>query len=100
MNIEGMDCGELSVSLDYEYGIVNRSGLHCAPLAHQTIGTFESGTCRFSPGFFTTEADIDTVIRAVHELASGSDHGSIIKTRMHTHFLFESLYNKLFFIFM
>jgi cysteine desulfurase family protein len=70
MNIEGMDCGELSVSLDYEYGIVNRSGLHCAPLAHQTIGTFESGTCRFSPGFFTTEADIDTVIRAVHELAS------------------------------
>ncbi len=69
MNIEGVDCGELSVSLDYEYGIVIRSGLHCAPLAHQTIGTFESGACRFSPGFFTSEEDIDAVIRAVHDLA-------------------------------
>lgn len=69
MNLEGMDCGELSVSLDYEYGIITRAGLHCAPLAHQTIGTFESGSCRLSPGFFTTEEDIDIVIRAVHQLA-------------------------------
>lgn len=70
MNIEDIDCGELSVALDYEYGIITRSGLHCAPLAHQTIGTFESGSCRFSPGFFTTEDDIDTVIKAVHRLAA------------------------------
>jgi selenocysteine lyase/cysteine desulfurase len=70
MNIEGIDCGELSVALDYEYGIITRSGLHCAPLAHQTIGTFESGSCRFSPGFFTTEDDIDAVIKAVHSLAT------------------------------
>ena len=38
-NIKGMDCGELSMGLDHYYGIVSRSGLHCAPLAHQTIGS-------------------------------------------------------------
>lgn len=69
MNVEGMDCGELSVSLDYEYGIITRAGLHCAPLAHQTIGTYESGSCRLSPGFFTTEEDIDKVVRSVYQLA-------------------------------
>ncbi|HOB12339.1 MAG TPA: aminotransferase class V-fold PLP-dependent enzyme [Syntrophomonadaceae bacterium] len=69
MNVEGMDCGELSLNLDYEFGIITRAGLHCAPLAHQTIGTFESGSCRLSPGFFTTAEDIDKVIKSVYQLA-------------------------------
>ncbi|MDD3269416.1 MAG: aminotransferase class V-fold PLP-dependent enzyme [Syntrophomonadaceae bacterium] len=68
-NIKGMDCGDLSLMLDCEFGIANRSGLHCAPLAHETIGTLESGTCRLSPGYFNTEQDIVEVIRAVHEIA-------------------------------
>lgn len=69
-NIDEVDCGELSMQLDYQYGIVTRSGLHCAPLAHQVIGTLESGACRLSPGYFTTEAEVETVIRAIHSLAT------------------------------
>jgi len=67
-NIDDMDCGELSMQLDYRYGIVTRSGLHCAPLAHKVIGTLESGACRLSPGYFTTGAEVETVIRAIHDL--------------------------------
>ncbi len=68
-NINDMDCGELSTQLDYKYGVVTRSGLHCAPLAHKTIGTFESGSCRLSPGYFSSIEDVETVIRAVHKIA-------------------------------
>ncbi len=67
-NINDMDCGEVSTQLDYKYGVVTRSGLHCAPLAHRTIGTFESGSCRLSPGYFSSTEDIETVIRAVYEI--------------------------------
>jgi cysteine desulfurase family protein len=70
-NIKGMDCGDLSMRLDYEYGITTRSGLHCAPIAHQTLGTLEMGACRLSPGFFNTEADIKRVLEAVYKIASG-----------------------------
>ncbi|MEN6350265.1 MAG: aminotransferase class V-fold PLP-dependent enzyme [Syntrophomonas sp.] len=69
-NIDGMDCGDLSMSLDYDFGIITRSGLHCAPLAHSTIGTMESGACRLSPGFFTSHEDIEKVIKAVYNIAS------------------------------
>ncbi len=69
-NIKGMDCGEVSTWLEYYHGIISRSGLHCAPLAHQTIGTYETGACRLSPGYFNRAEEIDCVIRAVAELAS------------------------------
>lgn len=68
-NLAGMDCGELSSSLDYEYGIITRSGLHCAPLAHHTIGTLQSGSCRLSPGCFTSQEDITYVLQAIDQLA-------------------------------
>ena len=68
-NVEGMDCGEVSFALDQE-GIVARSGLHCAPLAHRTIGTGRRGACRFSPGFFNTPGEIEQAIRAVHSIAA------------------------------
>jgi len=71
-NIEGMDCGEVSLRLEYEYGIVTRSGLHCTPLAHQTVGTLRQGACRLSPGYFSTEADINHVLQAVFRLAHQS----------------------------
>lgn len=71
-NITGMDCGEVSLLLDQKYGIVTRSGLHCAPMAHQTVGTLKKGTCRLSPGFFNTREDIDAVIQAVYELAKNN----------------------------
>lgn len=69
INIQDMDCGELSSRLDYEYGIITRSGLHCSPLAHRTLGTFQLGACRFSPGYFTTAEEIDQVIKAIYDLS-------------------------------
>ena len=70
-NVEGLDCGEVSFALDQD-GIIARSGLHCAPLAHRTIGTSGQGACRFSPGFFNTAEEIERVIRAVHAIAAGT----------------------------
>ncbi|HBQ87050.1 MAG TPA: cysteine desulfurase [Syntrophomonas sp.] len=69
LNIEDKDCGEVCSQLDYEYDIITRSGLHCAPLAHRTLGTFELGSCRLSPGYFTTPEEIDQVIRAVYAIS-------------------------------
>jgi cysteine desulfurase family protein len=56
--------------LDQAYGIAVRAGLHCAPGAHQALGTFPEGTVRISPGYFTTEADIDTCLEALKEAAN------------------------------
>ena len=52
------DLGEMSYKLDEKYGIMTRSGLHCAPLAHKTINSFPEGTLRFSIGYFNTEEEI------------------------------------------
>jgi selenocysteine lyase/cysteine desulfurase len=68
-NIEDRDCGDVSLNLDHRFGIVCRAGLHCAPLAHNCIGTFESGACRLSPGYFNNEQDIENTIKAIHTLA-------------------------------
>lgn len=68
-NIKDKDCGEVCSQLDYEYDIITRSGLHCAPLAHRTLGTFELGSCRLSPGYFTTPEEIDQVIRAIYAIS-------------------------------
>jgi selenocysteine lyase/cysteine desulfurase len=59
LTVEGYDLGDLGFKLAEEYGIMVRSGLHCAPLAHKTIGTFPEGTLRFSMGWHTTEEDIE-----------------------------------------
>lgn len=68
-NIVDRDCGDVSMHLDLRFGIIARSGLHCAPLAHQTIGSFESGSCRLSPGYFNTMADIELAIKAINQLS-------------------------------
>ncbi len=63
-----IDCAELAFMLDADYGIMTRVGLHCAPAAHKSIGTFPTGTIRFSFGNFNTEEEIDTAIRALNEI--------------------------------
>lgn len=68
VNIEGIDPGVLSQILDQKYGIMTRPGLHCAPLAHKTIGSFPTGTCRFSIGAFNTEEDIRYAVIALKEI--------------------------------
>jgi len=69
LNMEGLDNGTLSLILEQAYGIMTRSGLHCAPLAHKTIGTFPEGTLRFSFGLTNTEEDIDAILAALQEVA-------------------------------
>ncbi len=60
-----MDCFSLSDKLFKNHGICVRAGLHCAPLAHKTLGTFDTGTVRFSPGIYTTPRDIKKTVSAV-----------------------------------
>ena len=54
-----LDISELSFILDSDFNISNRSGLHCAPLAHKTLGTYPNGTVRLSLGYFNTLEEID-----------------------------------------
>jgi len=65
LNIGDLDSSEVSYILDQAFNIAVRSGLHCAPLAHKTLGTFEQGTVRFSIGYFNTKKDIDDAISAI-----------------------------------
>lgn len=61
VTVKGFDPVFLAEELNHE-GICVRAGLHCAPLAHRTLGTIANGTVRFSPGFFTTKDNIDTAL--------------------------------------
>ena len=63
-----MDPAELAFLLDEHYGIATRVGLHCAPAAHRTLGTWPEGTVRFSFGAFNTEKETEEAIRAVAAL--------------------------------
>lgn len=63
------DNAEAAYALETEYGILTRCGLHCAPAAHRTLGTFPQGTVRFSLGFASTEADVDAALHAIRALA-------------------------------
>ena len=67
-NLEGKSPSEVSHLLDEKYKILSRPGLHCAPSAHKSIGTFPFGTVRFSVGYFNTEEEIEYAIRAVRDL--------------------------------
>lgn len=70
--VNGIDSSLIAAELDHGYDIAVRSGLHCAPRAHQTLGTFPQGTVRVSPGWFTTREDIaffaDAVIQCINKL--------------------------------
>lgn len=68
-NIEGRDPADVGFILDQQKMIAVRVGLHCAPDAHRTIGTYPTGTVRVSPGCFTSNDDIDYFLRAVSEIA-------------------------------
>ncbi|MGD0274532.1 MAG: aminotransferase class V-fold PLP-dependent enzyme [Syntrophales bacterium] len=60
---------EAAFELDERFGIFCRPGLHCAPSAHRTIGTFPEGTIRFSFGYFNMEDEIDTALKSLRSLA-------------------------------
>lgn len=64
----GQSVADLAHALDERFHIMCRPGLHCAPRAHQTLGTFPDGTVRFAPGLFTTATEIDRAIAAVRQV--------------------------------
>lgn len=70
-NIEGYSPSEVGYYLDDKFDIMCRVGLHCAPCAHKTIGTFPEGTVRLSLGLLTTEDDINKAIDAINIIARG-----------------------------
>lgn len=69
LNIKDADSSEVSYILDEEYDIAVRPGLHCAPLAHKTIGTFEQGVVRFSFGYENTYEEVEFAIKALKDIA-------------------------------
>jgi cysteine desulfurase/selenocysteine lyase len=68
-NVGGMLPSEVGLRLDEEHGILCRVGLHCAPGAHRTMGTFPSGAVRFGLGAFNTAEEIDLALNVVHQMA-------------------------------
>ncbi len=68
-NVKGMDPSDVGAILDGDFGIAVRTGLHCAPLVHETIGTFPLGAVRFSVGPFNTASEIDRAIEAMTAIA-------------------------------
>ncbi len=68
-NIEGYEPGEVGAILDQAFDIKVRIGLHCAPAAHKTLGTYPLGTIRLSPGYFNTVEEIDVTLQALDRIA-------------------------------
>lgn len=69
---DGIDPAALAYRLESEYNIWTRVGLHCAPMAHKTIGTFPTGTVRFSFGYFNTIEEAEYGAQAVRSICERS----------------------------
>jgi cysteine desulfurase family protein len=69
--VAGRQVSEIGLRLDDDYGVLARVGLHCAPAAHRTIGTYPGGTVRLSPGPETTPEDIAATLQAIEEISGG-----------------------------
>jgi len=68
INSSDINNAELGYILDSEYGIMTRTGLHCAPLTHKTIGTFPLGTLRFSFGPFNDIKDVNYALSSLNKI--------------------------------
>ena len=70
LDFAGQDNAVVGDCLEQTFGILTRCGLHCAPNAHKTLGTFPQGTVRFSFGWATTPEDVDAALQAISCIAS------------------------------
>ncbi|MBV1757488.1 MAG: aminotransferase class V-fold PLP-dependent enzyme [Dethiosulfatibacter sp.] len=68
LDFVNQDNGLISYELDKEYGIMTRCGMHCAPSAHQTLGTFPRGTVRFGFSHFNTFDEIDYTVNSIKKI--------------------------------
>ncbi|MCX6832578.1 MAG: aminotransferase class V-fold PLP-dependent enzyme [candidate division Zixibacteria bacterium] len=76
-NVDDLEAGDTGTMLDVDYSIASRTGLHCAPLVHEQIGTDKiHGSVRFGIGPFNTKDDIDTAVNAVQEIAMSRKQSS------------------------
>ncbi|PNU19903.1 cysteine desulfurase [Geothermobacter hydrogeniphilus] len=71
-NLAGMDPAEVGYRLEQQFGICVRVGLHCAPDAHRSLGSFPGGTVRVSPGIFTSPEQVEKLLTAVALLSDPS----------------------------
>ncbi|MBO8125670.1 MAG: aminotransferase class V-fold PLP-dependent enzyme [Firmicutes bacterium] len=69
LNVENLNPDEVGFILDQIYGIAVRAGLHCAPLAHRSLGTYPQGSVRFSFGYFNTEDEVKAALQALREIS-------------------------------
>jgi cysteine desulfurase family protein len=69
-NVGSLSSSEVGTLLDRDFDILSRVGLHCAPGAHRTIGTFPGGTVRFGFGLTNTSGEVDAALHALAEIAS------------------------------
>jgi len=76
VDFTGRDNAQIAHRLESGYGVITRCGLHCAPTAHQTLGTYPHGTVRFSLGHFNTADEVDYIAQSIGEiLKSGEPYG-------------------------
>ena len=73
-NFKAWNPGEVGAILDQAFDIKVRTGLHCAPAAHKTFGTYPLGAIRLSPGCFNTTKEIEFVLQSLGKVAN-SRHG-------------------------
>jgi cysteine desulfurase family protein len=69
INHGALDGSAIGARLNDEFGIETRTGLHCAPLAHKTIGTFPAGTVRIAPSVYHTRADFQYLLEAITKIS-------------------------------
>lgn len=69
VNIKGVSSSKVGELLERRYGILTRTGAHCAPLMHEAMGTKTQGAVRLSLSYFTTEEEIERAASALKELA-------------------------------
>ncbi len=72
-NLKSAPPDEVAAILDQRFGIAVRSGLHCAAVLHEQLGTIPEGCLRVSPGYFNTDEDMAELIHALKEIADGYD---------------------------
>jgi len=72
ITIDGMDPANIAYELESTYHIMTRVGLHCAPRAHQTLGTYPEGTVRFSFGYANTHKDVESALSALNTIVKSA----------------------------
>ena len=69
--VAGQDAAEVAHRLERQFGILTRVGLHCAPSAHKTMGTYPHGTIRTGIGCFTTDRQVAHLLNCLAEICDG-----------------------------